>query len=125
MLLGNKLEYAGDPVATANRATAREAAGVDVMWVAEAWGFDAPTMMGYLAAKTSRLQIGSSIMNVFSRSPAAIAQTAVGLDYLSGGRAILGLGASGPQVIEGFHGVPFAKPLSRVRDVVEVVRKVI
>ncbi|MET0931008.1 MAG: LLM class F420-dependent oxidoreductase [Aeromicrobium sp.] len=125
MLLGNNLDYAGDPTVSADLATAREKAGVDVMWVSEAYGFDAPTMMGYLAAKTERLQIGSAIMNVYSRTPAAMAQTAAGLDNVSGGRAILGLGASGPQVIEGFHGLPYARPISRVRDTVEVVRAVL
>ncbi|WP_127128968.1 LLM class F420-dependent oxidoreductase [Georgenia sp. SYP-B2076] len=125
MQLGNNLDYAGDPTTSAALASVRERAGVDVMWVSEAWGFDAPTMMGYLAAKTERLQVGSDIMNVFSRTPSAMAQTAAGLDNVSGGRAILGLGASGPQVVEGFHGVPYTRPLSRVRDTVEVIRKVL
>jgi F420-dependent oxidoreductase-like protein len=120
--LGNALEYSGDPIVSANRAAQRERAGVDVIWVAEAYGFDAPTMMGYLAARTSTAEIGSGVMNVFSRTPAAIAQTAAGLDNLSGGRAVLGLGSSGPQVIEGFHAVPYEKPLNRIRDVVHVVR---
>ena len=82
-----------------------------MVWVAEAYGFDSPTLMGYLAAKTERLQIAAGILNVFSRTPGAILQTAAGLDNVSGGRAVLGLGASGPQVIEGFHGLPYDKPL--------------
>lgn len=125
MLLANALEYAGDPRAAAEQVARREQAGIDVIWVSEAYGFDAPTMLGYLAAKTERVQIGTSIINAFSRTPTAIAQTFAGLDNVSGGRAILGLGASGPQVIEGFHGVPYRKPLGRVRDVVTTVRRVL
>src|SRR5439155_15034745 len=80
--------------------------------------------MGYLAAKTERIEIGSGIVNVFSRTPALMAMTFAGLDYVSGGRAILGLGASGPQVIEGFHGVPYDKPVARTREIIEICRKV-
>jgi F420-dependent oxidoreductase-like protein len=123
MRLGNVLEYSGNPVETAELISQRERAGVDVVWVSEAYGYDSPTLMGYLAARTCRVEIGSAIINVFSRTPAAIAQTAAGLDHVSGGRAILGLGASGPQVIEGFHGVPYRKPLARTREVVDVVRQ--
>jgi F420-dependent oxidoreductase-like protein len=123
MQLGNVLEYGGNPVEAADLLSAREKAGIDVVWVSEAYGYDSPTLMGYLAAKTERVQIGSAIINVFSRTPAAIAQTVAGLDHVSGGRAILGLGASGPQVIEGFHGVPYRKPLARTREVVDVVRQ--
>jgi F420-dependent oxidoreductase-like protein len=90
--------------------------------VAEAYGFDSPTLMGYLAAKTERLQIAAGILNVFSRTPGAILQTAAGLDNVSAGRAVLGLGASGPQVIEGFHGTPYDKPLGRTREVIRIVR---
>jgi F420-dependent oxidoreductase-like protein len=79
--------------------------------------------MGYLAAKTERVEIGAAILNIYSRTPGALAQTAAGLDNVSGGRAILGLGASGPQVIEGWHGRPYDKPLGRTREVVEIVRK--
>jgi F420-dependent oxidoreductase-like protein len=125
MRLGNSLEYSGDPIVSANLVAQREQAGVDVVWVAEAYGFDSPTLMGYLAGRTTTVEIGSGVINVFSRTPTAIAQTAAGLDNVSGGRAILGLGASGPQVIEGFHGVPYEKPLSRIRDVVHVVRDVL
>ena len=90
--------------------------------MAEAYGFDSPTLMGYLAAKTETIEIGSAILNVYSRTPGALLQTAAGLDNVSGGRAILGLGASGPQVIEGFHGVPYDKPLGRTREVIDIVR---
>ena len=93
-----------------------------MVWVAEAYGFDSPTLMGYLAAKTERLQIAAGILNVFSRTPGAILQTAAGLDNVSAGRAVLGLGASGPQVIEGFHGMPYDKPLGRTREVIRLVR---
>jgi F420-dependent oxidoreductase-like protein len=93
------------------------------VWVAEAYGFDSPTLMGYLAAKTETVTIGSAILNIYSRTPALIAQTAAGLDYVSDGRAILGIGASGPQVVEGWHGVPYAKPLGRTREVVDIVRR--
>ena len=123
MRLANFLQYGGDPRAAADLITAQEAAGLDIVWVAEAYGYDSPTLMGYLAAKTETVEIGAAILNVYSRTPSALAQTAAGLDNVSQGRAILGLGASGPQVIEGFHGVPYRKPLGRTRDVVEVVRK--
>ncbi|MDQ4119496.1 MAG: LLM class F420-dependent oxidoreductase, partial [Actinomycetota bacterium] len=82
-----------------------------------------PTLMGYLAAKTTKVEIGSAILNIYSRTPSALLQTAAGLDNVSGGRAILGLGASGPQVIEGFHGVPYANPLGRTREIVDLVRR--
>ena len=93
-----------------------------MVWVAEPYGFDSPTLMGYLAAKTETVQIGAGILNVFSRTPGALLQTAAGLDNVSGGRAVLGLGASGPQVIEGFHGLPYDKPLGRTREVIEIIR---
>ena len=79
--------------------------------------------MGYLAAKTETIEIGAGILNVFSRTPSALLQTAAGLDNVSGGRAVIGLGASGPQVIEGFHGLPYDKPLGRTREVIEIIRQ--
>ena len=91
-----------------------ERAGLDIAWVPESYGFDAPTAMGYLAAVTERIEIGSGIINIYTRTPTLIAETAAGLDFVSGGRAILGLGTSGPQVMEGFHGVPFDAPLDTV-----------
>src|ERR1700710_1926996 len=114
--------YAGNPREAADQVVELEKAGIDTVWVAEAYGFDSPTLMGYLAAKTERVEIGAAILNVYSRTPGAIAQTAAGLDNVSGGRAILGLGASGPQVIEGWHGGPYDKPLGRTREVVDIVR---
>jgi F420-dependent oxidoreductase-like protein len=121
--LSYPLQYDGNPRATADQVAELEKAGLDMVWVAEAYGFDSPTLMGYLAAKTERLQIAAGILNVFSRTPGAILQTAAGLDNVSAGRAVLGLGASGPQVIEGFHGMPYDKPLGRTREVVDIVRK--
>jgi F420-dependent oxidoreductase-like protein len=94
------------------------------MWVSEAYGVDAVSRLGYLAALTRRLEIGSGILPIYSRTPALLAQTAAGLDYVSNGRFILGLGASGPQVIEGWHGVPYDRPLARTREIVDVCRRV-
>jgi F420-dependent oxidoreductase-like protein len=120
--LSYPLQYDGNPRATADQVAELEKAGLDMVWVAEAYGYDSPTLMGYLAAKTERLQIAAGILNVFSRTPGAILQTAAGLDNVSAGRAVLGLGASGPQVIEGFHGLPYDKPLGRTREVIRLVR---
>src|SRR3546814_18700181 len=78
--------------------------------------------MGYLTAKTGTIQIGAAILNIYSRSPGTLIKTAAGLDNVSGGRAIIGLGASGPQVIEGWHGLPYAKPLGRTREVIDLMR---
>ncbi|EON22974.1 MULTISPECIES: LLM class F420-dependent oxidoreductase [Nocardioides] len=123
MKLSMPLMYAGNPREAADQVTQLEQAGLDTVWVAEAYGFDAPTLMGYLAARTETIEIGSAILNVYSRTAGALLQTAAGLDNVSGGRAILGLGASGPQVIEGFHGVPYSKPLARTAEVIDIVRR--
>ncbi|MBX9641030.1 MAG: LLM class flavin-dependent oxidoreductase [Mycobacteriaceae bacterium] len=101
-----------------------ELLGLDMCWVAEAWGADAPSALGYLAARTHAMLLGSGVMQAGTRSPVLVAQTAITLSNLSGGRFLLGLGASGPQVIEGLHGVAFDRPLSRVRETVEIVRQV-
>jgi F420-dependent oxidoreductase-like protein len=122
MKLSTMLMYDGNPRSAADQVVALERAGLDTVWVAEAYGFDSPTLMGYLAAKTETVEIGSAILNIFSRTPGALLQTAAGLDNVSNGRAILGLGASGPQVIEGFHGVPYSKPLGRTREIIEILR---
>jgi F420-dependent oxidoreductase-like protein len=124
MKISMTLNYAGGHEESATQAAALEKVGLDVVWVAEAYSFDAPTFMGYLAAKTDRVEIGSAILPIYSRTPTLLAMTAAGLDAISGGRAVLGLGASGPQVIEGFHGVPYDRPLTRTREIVEVCRKV-
>ncbi len=91
-----------------------EKLGLDVCWVAEAWPSDAPSALGYYAARTDRILLGSGIMQLGTGTPVAIAQTAMTLSNLSQGRFLLGLGASGPQVIEGLHGVTFARPLARI-----------
>lgn len=122
MKLSMPLVYAGNPRESADQVVALEKAGLDTIWVAEPYGFDAPTLMGYLAAKTETVEIGAGILNVYSRTPGALLQTAAGLDNVSGGRAILGLGASGPQVIEGFHGMAYDRPLTRTREVIQVLR---
>ena len=122
MKLSMPLMYDGNPRQAADQIVGLEKAGLDLVWVAEAYGFDSPTLMGYLAAKTDTIQIGAGILNVFSRTPGALLQTAAGLDNVSGGRAVIGLGASGPQVIEGFHGLPYEKPLGRTREVIEIIR---
>jgi len=101
-----------------------EKLGLDVCFVAEAWGSDGPSALGYFAARTERMLLGSGIIQLGTRTPVAIAQTALTLSEMSQGRFILGLGASGPQVIEGLHGVPFAKPLTRMRETVEIIRQV-
>jgi len=115
---------AGDWNATAEYVAEAEKLGLDICWVAEAWGADAVSPLGYLAARTSTMRIGSAILQLGTRSPVLIAQTAMTLDRLSGGRFLLGLGASGPQVIEGLHGTAFAHPLARMRETVEIVRQV-
>src|SRR5512139_4267100 len=125
MKLSMPLMYAGNPREAADQVASWEQAGLDTVWVAEAYGFDSPTLMGYLAARTETVEIGSAILNIYSRTPGTLLQTAAGLDNVSGGRAILGLGASGPQVIEGWHGVPYDKPLGRTREIVDIVRAMI
>jgi F420-dependent oxidoreductase-like protein len=120
--ISTQLMYAGNPREAADQVRALEEAGLDTVWVPEAYGFDSPTLMGYLAAKTEKVEIGSAILNIYSRTPSALLQTAAGLDNVSQGRAIIGLGASGPQVIEGFHGVPYDKPLGRTKEIIELIR---
>lgn len=101
-----------------------ERLGVESIWTAETWGYDAATPVGYLAAKTEKVRLGTGIMQLGSRSPAMLGMTALTLDSLSKGRFILGLGASGPQVVEGWHGVRFSGTLPRIRDAVNIVRMV-
>jgi F420-dependent oxidoreductase-like protein len=118
------LSYAGGFAESARLTAELEKVGLDTVWVAEAYGFDSPSMMGYLAALTERVQIGAAIMPIYTRTPTLIAMTAAGIDALSGGRFVLGLGASGPQVIEGFHGVPYDRPLARTREIIDICRNV-
>jgi F420-dependent oxidoreductase-like protein len=122
-----QVPYAGTPEGFAQAAAQvadLERAGLDIVWVAEAYGFDAPSFMGYLAARTQTVQIGAGILPIYSRTPALLAMTAAGVDALSGGRCILGLGASGPQVIEGWHGVAYQAPLARTREIIEICRRI-
>ena len=102
-----------------------ERLGVDAIWSAEAWIHDAVTPLAYLAGKTERLRLGTGIMQVGTRTPALAAMTAMTLTSLSEGRFILGLGTSGPQVVEGWHGIPFAHPVERTREYIEVVRRAV
>jgi F420-dependent oxidoreductase-like protein len=124
MKLGATVGVRDDPDAFAAHAKRLEDAGVDYLWAGEAYSADAVSTMGFLAAVTKRAQIGSSILPLYSRTPTLLAMTAVGVDKLSQGRCVLGLGASGPQVIEGFHGVRYDAPLARTREIIEICRSV-
>ena len=124
MKLSMGISYSDGFKQAADRVVELEKAGLDQVWIAEAYSFDAISQVGYLAAKTSRVDIGTGIVNVYSRTAALMAMTAAGCDYVSEGRFILGLGASGPQVIEGFHGVPYEKPMQRIKEYIEVCRNV-
>ncbi|MER6001811.1 LLM class F420-dependent oxidoreductase [Nonomuraea angiospora] len=124
MRIGMALNYSGGFKETVAELADYEKAGLDIVFVAEAYSFDAVSQMGYIAARTERLEIASGILPIYSRTPTLLAMTAAGLDYVSDGRFTLGLGASGPQVIEGFHGVPYTAPLGRTREVIEICRQV-
>jgi F420-dependent oxidoreductase-like protein len=124
MKLTTMMSYAGGFKKASAEVVDMEKAGLDVVWVAEAYGFDGPSLMGYLAALTTTVDIGAAILPIYTRTPTLIAMTSAGLDALSDGRFHLGLGASGPQVIEGFHGVPYSNPLGRTREIVEICRDV-
>ena len=124
MKIASQLGYAGGFEDTIREVQELEKAGIDTVWVAEAYGFDGVSFMGYLAAKTERVEIASGILPIYTRTPTLLAMTAAGVDALSGGRAMLGLGASGPQVIEGFHGLPYDAPVTRTREIIEICRKV-
>jgi F420-dependent oxidoreductase-like protein len=124
MKLSMMLSYAGGFKESVERVVELEKAGLDQVWVAEAYSYDAISQIGYLAAKTERVEIGTGIVNVYSRTAALMAMTAAGCDYVSDGRFILGLGASGPQVIEGFHGVPYDKPMQRTKEYIEACRMI-
>ncbi len=124
MRIGTQASYSGGFTQTASEIRDLESAGLDVAAVAEVYTFDAVSQLGYLAAVTERVELLSAIFPLYSRTPALTAMTAAGLDYVSGGRFTLGLGASGPQVIEGWHGVPYDAPLQRTREVVEICRQV-
>jgi F420-dependent oxidoreductase-like protein len=124
MRTGIFLSYAGGFREAVEDVIELEQVGVDIALVAEAYSFDAVSQLGYLAAKTERMELGSGVVPIYTRTPSLLAMTAAGLDYVSNGRFRLGIGTSGPQVMEGFHGVPFDAPLARTREVVEICRKV-
>lgn len=124
MRIGMPLNYSGGFRETVADLQEYEKAGLDIVYVPEAYSFDAVSQLGFIAARTERLEIASGIIQFFTRTPTMTAMTAAGLDYVSDGRFTLGIGASGPQVIEGFHGVRYHAPLARTREVVEICRKV-
>ncbi len=124
MRIGMPLNYSGGFTETVAELADYEKAGLDIVFVPEAYSFDAVSQLGFIAARTERLEIASGILQIYTRTPALTAMTAAGLDYVSGGRFTLGIGASGPVVIEGFHGVPYTAPLGRTRELVEICRQV-
>ena len=124
MRIGLALDYSGGFAETVAELADYEKAGLDIVFVPEAYSFDAVSQLGFIAARTERLEIASGILQIYTRTPALMAMTAAGLDFVSGGRFTLGIGASGPQVIEGFHGVPYSAPLGRTRELVEICRLV-
>jgi F420-dependent oxidoreductase-like protein len=128
MKLGFYMGYAQpgtNPLELLELARAAESLGYDSAWAAEAWGVDAITPLAWLGAQTTTLKLGTAIMQIPGRSPANAAMTAVTLDLLSGGRFLMGLGTSGPQVVEGWHGQEWGKPLGKTREYVEIVRAIL
>ena len=124
MQISTGVHYTQGYRAMAEEVVALEQAGVGTLWFAESYSFDSVSAMGYYAALTERMTLASGILNTYSRTPTTLAMTAAGLDDLSQGRFMLGLGASGPQVIEGFHGVAYEAPVKRLRETVDVCRSV-
>jgi F420-dependent oxidoreductase-like protein len=125
MKLGFAIGYSGGQVELPiDRVLEAEQLGYDSLWTAEAYGSDAVTPLAYLAAKTTRIKLGTGIMQIAGRTPAMCAMTMSTLDALSGGRVLVGLGLSGPQVIEGWHGMPYDKPVARLREYVQILRKI-
>ena len=127
MKLGYNTGYwgAGPPAGAAEGIVEAERLGFDSIWTAEAYGSDALTPLAWWGATTERVKLGTGIMQLSARTPAATAMAAMTLDHLSGGRFILGIGASGPQVVEGWYGQPYPKPLARTREYVEVIRQIV
>ncbi|MBI5284834.1 MAG: LLM class flavin-dependent oxidoreductase [Chloroflexi bacterium] len=126
--IGIQIGFAGSPAEReeiVKRVQIAEDLGVESVWVAEAWGRDAFSILTQLALSTKKIQLGTAIVNVFSRTPAVLAMTFATLDELSGGRAIIGLGSSGKKVIEHWHGVPFEKPATRLREYVEIINTIL
>ena len=124
MRIGMTLNYSGGFNETVAAVADYERAGLEILFVPEAYSFDAVSQLGFIAARTERLELASGILQLYTRTPSLTAMTAAGLDYVSGGRFTLGIGASGPQVIEGFHGVPYTAPLGHTRELVEICRQV-
>src|SRR5262245_55670691 len=124
MRTGIFLSYAGGFREAVDQVVELEQTDVDIVLVAEAYSYDAVSQLGYLAGKTSRIELGSGVFPIYTRTPSLLAMTAAGLDYVSDGRFRLGIGTSGPQVVEGFHGVAFDAPLGRTREVVDICRQV-
>ncbi|MCR1782986.1 LLM class F420-dependent oxidoreductase [Nocardioides carbamazepini] len=127
MKLGLQLGYwsAQPPQGVGELVAAAEESGFDAIFTAEAWGSDAFTPLAWWGRETSRVRLGTSIVQMSGRTPASIAMHALTLDHLTGGRVVLGMGVSGPQVVEGWYGVPFSKPLARTREVVSIIRQVL
>ena len=127
MKLGLQLGYwgAGPPPDAVAQVAEAERLGYDSLWTAEAYGSDALTPLAWWGARTERLRLGTALCQLSARTPTAAAMAAITMDHLSGGRFVLGLGVSGPQVVEGWYGQPFPKPLARTREYVSVVRKVL
>jgi F420-dependent oxidoreductase-like protein len=127
MQLGLQLGYWGQMPSPdwVDRAVAAEELGFTSVWTAEAWGSDALTPLAYLAARTERIKLGTAVVQLAARTPTATAMSAITMDHLSGGRFRLGLGVSGPQVVEGWYGRPSDKPLARTREYVEIIRRVV
>jgi F420-dependent oxidoreductase-like protein len=124
MRVGMSINYSGGFTETVSELTDFERAGLEIVFVPEAYSFDAVSQLGFIAARTTTLQIASGILPIYSRTPALTAMTAAGLDFVSDGRFTLGLGSSGPQVIEGWHGVPYDAPIGRTRELIEICRLV-
>lgn len=124
MRIGIGLDYSGGFHEAVDRVVELEKSGIDIAVVAEAYSYDAISQLGYLAAKTTTVELASGVLPIYIRTPSLLAMTAAGLDYVSRGRFHLGIGTSGPQVIEGFHGVEFDAPLGRTREIVEICRQV-
>ena len=124
MRIGIALDYSGGFHEGVDRVVELEKAGIDIAVVAEAYSFDAVSQLGYLAAMTNTVELASGVFPIYIRTPSLLAMTAAGLDFVSDGRFRLGIGTSGPQVMEGFHGVEFDAPIARTREIVEICRKV-
>lgn len=126
MRLGLNLGYWGSgPAGSVDLALEAERLGFNSVWTAEAYGSDAVTPLTWVGARTTKLKLGTAILQMPARTPAMTAMTAATLDLLSDGRVLLGLGLSGPQVVEGWHGMPYGKPLARTREYIEIVRRIL